>query len=111
MGFSITDTAAYQVKRFIEDSGGDTNTKLRVGVTGGGCSGFNYSLELSEEPVDDENDTSSQQYGITIVVDKKSNIFLEDVTLDYINELDGTGFSFINPNARSCGCGKSFNPD
>ena len=106
----ITEAAADQVKQAIDDTE-EGEIKLRLGVSGGGCSGFNYSLDLSND-FDPDNDNISTQHGIDIIVDKKSALFLEEVTLDYEDRgLGERGFVFNNPTARSCGCGKSFNPN
>ena len=80
---------------------------VRVGVRGGGCSGFQYMLELVEhQPADDKK---IEQSGITIYIDRKSYIFLTGTEIDYVDDLMGSGFKFNNPAAkRNCGCGESF---
>lgn len=80
---------------------------LRVGVVGGGCSGFQYHLAFEEAPGAD--DAVLEQHGVRIFVDGVSREHLGGVTIDYVTGLHGAGFKFINPNAsRTCGCGSSF---
>jgi iron-sulfur cluster assembly accessory protein len=80
---------------------------IRVGVQGGGCSGFQYSMDFENAPR--EGDVSVQQDGITLFVDAMSSMYLQGVTIDYVTGLQGAGFKFDNPNAKStCGCGSSF---
>ena len=81
---------------------------IRVGVVGGGCSGFQYSMDFENEAK--EGDTVYEQDGLKYFVDPMSSMYLQGVTVDYIQGLQGAGFKFINPNARNtCGCGQSFN--
>ena len=80
---------------------------IRVGVVGGGCSGFQYSMDFENEPK--EGDVVYEQDGLKYYVDPMSSMYLQGVTVDYIQGLQGAGFKFINPNARNtCGCGSSF---
>ncbi len=80
---------------------------LRVGVKGGGCSGFNYSLDLTESV--GENDERWEHHGVEVVCDSKSMLYLDGTTIDFKDEVMGRGFVFTNPNATSsCGCGSSF---
>jgi iron-sulfur cluster assembly protein len=80
---------------------------LRVSVTGGGCSGMSYKLDLVEAP--GERDKVFEQGGVQVVVDPKSFLYLDGMELDYVGGLNGKGFVFNNPNAtKSCGCGNSF---
>jgi len=80
---------------------------LRVGVRGGGCSGFSYTLDLTESVSD--TDEQWAQHGIQVVCDAKSQLYLEGTIIDFKDELMGRGFVFSNPNATSsCGCGSSF---
>lgn len=86
----------------------DGKAKLRVGVKGGGCSGFSYLLDLSEE-AKGEMDEEMESNGIKILVDMKSYLYLDGVEIDFRDEVMGRGFVFKNPNATStCGCGSSF---
>lgn len=80
---------------------------LRVGVKGGGCSGLTYVLNIEAEPHSD--DKIIEEHGVRIFVDKKSYVFLAGTVLEYDDGLNGKGFEFKNPNAKStCGCGTSF---
>lgn len=112
---TLSETAAREVNQIIEQQAeaarkrGEEPTKLflRVGVKGGGCSGFSYSLDLTENA--SENDESWNQHGVEIVCDPKSLLYLEGTSIDFKDELMGRGFVFNNPNATSsCGCGSSF---
>jgi iron-sulfur cluster assembly accessory protein len=81
---------------------------IRVGVVGGGCSGFQYSMDFENAPR--EGDATYEQHGVKVYVDPMSSMYLQGVTIDYIVGLQGAGFKFNNPNAKStCGCGQSFN--
>ena len=105
MIIKLTETAAAEAKKYIEDN---EEKYLRIGVNGGGCSGFEYSLQVSSD-YNDEQDTLSTQHEVDVIVDKKSALFLEGTTLDYYNDISKRGFVFENPNTvRSCGCGNSF---
>jgi iron-sulfur cluster assembly accessory protein len=80
---------------------------VRVGVVGGGCSGFQYQLAFEPEPATE--DTVFEQDGVRIFIDPASQPHLQGITLDYVTGLHGAGFKFLNPNAeRTCGCGASF---
>ncbi len=80
---------------------------IRVGVVGGGCSGFQYSMDFENAARD--GDATFEQDGITVYVDPMSSMYLQGVTVDYVVGLQGAGFKFNNPNARNtCGCGQSF---
>jgi iron-sulfur cluster assembly protein len=108
MSVTLTEKAAKQVQVFIDEGEYGDDAFLRVGVAGGGCSGFNYSLNIAED-FDEANDNKAEQHGISIVVDKKSSLFLDGTTVDYYDGLEQRGFQFHNPNAKkTCGCGSSF---
>jgi iron-sulfur cluster assembly protein len=108
MSVTVTEKAAKEVQRFIEEGEYDENAVLRIGVAGGGCSGFNYSLNIASD-FDEINDQKSEQHGVTVVVDRKSALFLEGTTVDYYEGIEARGFQFHNPNAKkTCGCGNSF---
>ena len=108
MGVTLTETAAKEILQFIQDGDYDGNAVLRIGVAGGGCSGFNYNLNIATD-FDAVNDAKSVQHGVEVVVDKKSALFLDGTTVDYVDGIEGRGFKFHNPNAkRTCGCGNSF---
>ena len=103
---TITKDAADYIKVFSEQSG-KPGSNLRVGVKGGGCSGMTYTLDLVDEP--GENDKVIEDHGIELYVDRKSYIFLAGTSLEYSGGLNGKGFVFNNPNAKTtCGCGTSF---
>jgi iron-sulfur cluster assembly protein len=109
MPILLTENAAGAVKRIIgEHSLPVEKTKLRVAVRGGGCSGFSYMLDLTEDDKT-ENDEEIDSHGIKILVDMKSYLYLNGTEIDYRDEVMGSGFVFKNPNATStCGCGSSF---
>ena len=82
---------------------------IRIGVVGGGCSGFQYSMDF--ENVERDGDALYEQDGVKLYVDPMSSMYLQGVTVDYAVGLQGAGFKFVNPNARNtCGCGSSFTP-
>lgn len=107
-GIHLTETAAREILSIIEQQGIDRETvRLRVGVRGGGCSGFSYILDLTEQQKD--SDEVFQDHGITIICDPKSLLYLHGTTIDFRDEIMGRGFVFQNPNATTtCGCGSSF---
>ncbi len=108
MSVELTEKAAVEVRRVMEENDTDPGTFLRIGVTGGGCSGLSYDFRFDEE-FDEANDKKLEQHGITLVVDKKSALFLEGTQVDWHEGIDARGFTFNNPNAvKSCGCGSSF---
>ena len=108
MAITLTEKAATEIKRIMDEQSSDGATLLRIGVTGGGCSGFSYSLGF-DKACDEAADASSEQHGVKVVVDKKSALYLDGTTVDFYEGLDRRGFTFDNPNAvRSCGCGNSF---
>jgi len=103
---TLTDTAVKQIIRFREDEN-TPDGGLRISVVGGGCSGLSYKLEFQKAP--EAQDKVFEQNGVTIFVDPKSFLYVKGLTLDYSGGLNGTGFTFSNPNAsKSCGCGTSF---
>jgi len=104
----LTERAASEVKTIIQQQSLDAEkTYLRLGVKGGGCSGFSYTLDLTESV--GENDEQWDLHGIKVICDPKSNIYLEGTQLDFKDEIMGRGFVFNNPNAtHTCGCGSSF---
>ena len=108
MGITLTETAATEIKRVMEEQGRPELKYVRVGVVGGGCSGFQYSFDFTNS-YDESADMMSEQHGVGVVVDKKSDLFLDGTTIDFYTSLDKRGFTFENPNAvKSCGCGSSF---
>ncbi|MGD9791247.1 MAG: iron-sulfur cluster insertion protein ErpA [Phycisphaerales bacterium] len=107
-GVILTEVAAKEIKRIIVEQELDAEkVRLRVGVKGGGCSGFSYILDLTE--THKETDEVFEQHGVKIIVDPKSLLYLNGVTINFRDEIMGRGFVFDNPNATStCGCGSSF---
>lgn len=104
---SITAKALDMIRAALDETKGEDGDFLRVGVKGGGCSGFQYSLNFTNE-VDDE-DILLTVDGLKIVTDAFSASYLKGTELDYVETLQGNGFKFNNPNAkRTCGCGSSF---
>lgn len=107
MPITLTEKAAKEVQRVMSDKQ-ITNMVLRIGVVGGGCSGFQYSLGF-DEASDPMKDVIEEQHGVRVAVDKKSELFLDGTVLDFYDGLEKRGFTFNNPNAvKSCGCGSSF---
>ncbi|MBX3119952.1 MAG: iron-sulfur cluster assembly accessory protein [Fimbriimonadaceae bacterium] len=105
---TLTPSAIVRLKQILEKDG-RSEAFLRVGVKGGGCSGFEYLTKIDTALT--ERDMSLEVDGVTVVCDRKSARFLAGSTLDYTGNLIGGGFQFENPNAaRSCGCGTSFTP-
>ena len=107
-GILLSETAAKEIAKIIVDQELDSQkVRLRVGVKGGGCSGFSYVLDLTESQKD--SDELFEQHGIKIICDPKSLLYLNGTQIDFRDELMGRGFVFQNPNATSsCGCGSSF---
>jgi iron-sulfur cluster insertion protein len=102
----FTDSAANKVKELIVEEG-NPELKLRVFVTGGGCSGFQYGFTFDE--VANEDDTVMQKNGVTLLIDPMSFQYLVGAEIDYTEGLQGSQFVIKNPNATStCGCGSSF---
>ena len=109
MAIQLTEAAAKEIRDIIQQQDlPKEKTRLRVGVKGGGCSGFSYLLDLTEEEPADA-DEQMESHGVPIVVDNKSLLYLDGVEIDFRDEVMGRGFVFKNPNASStCGCGSSF---
>ncbi len=104
---SLTSTAAEEVKRLIEKEQ-KPNLGLRIGVKGGGCSGMSYVVAI-DEATPKQYDQVFEQEGVKVLIDAKSHLYLDGMTIDYKSGLVGGGFEFNNPNAKkSCGCGTSF---
>ncbi len=102
----FTDNAVNKVKELITEEGND-DLKLRVFVSGGGCSGFQYGFTFDEEVADD--DTSLNKGGVTLLIDPMSLQYLVGAEIDYQENAEGAQFVIKNPNATStCGCGSSF---
>lgn len=105
---TVTEKAAAEIQRIVEEQELDAEkVHLRVGVKGGGCSGFNYILDLTEAVR--ETDEVMEQHGVRVVCDPKSLLYLHGTVVDFKDEIMSRGFVFQNPNATAtCGCGSSF---
>ena len=102
----FSDSAANKVRQLIEEEG-NPELKLRVFVTGGGCSGFQYGFTFDEAT--NEDDTTLQKAGVTLLIDPMSLQYLAGAEIDYQENVEGAQFVIKNPNATStCGCGSSF---
>ncbi len=102
----FTDSAANKVKLLLEEEG-NADLKLRVFVSGGGCSGFQYGFTFDE--ITNEDDTVLNKNGVQLLVDPMSYQYLVGAEIDYQEGLEGSQFVIKNPNAQStCGCGSSF---
>lgn len=103
---NFTDSAAEKVSELIAEEGND-QLKLRVYVSGGGCSGFQYGFTFDEESNDD--DTLIEKNGVTVLIDSMSIDYLRGAEIDYKEDIGGAQFVIRNPNASTtCGCGSSF---
>lgn len=101
----ITASAADRIKIILKDQG--NASMLRIGVLGGGCSGFSYTFDFANEV--NEDDIVFERDDAKVVIDETSIPFLEGCEIDYVNEIIGSSFKINNPNATaSCGCGTSF---
>jgi len=104
---TLSPTALQEVKRLMQEEQ-KPNMGLRIGVKGGGCSGFSYHMGV-EEAVPKQYDTVLEQDGVKILVDAKSHLYLDGTTIEFKTGMMGGGFEFQNPVAKkSCGCGHSF---
>ena len=102
----FTDNAAGKVRELIEEEG-NPGLKLRVFVTGGGCSGFQYGFTFDE--ITNEDDTTMTKNGVSLLIDAMSYQYLVGAEIDYQESIEGSQFVIKNPNASStCGCGSSF---
>lgn len=107
----ITDSAAKQIARLIEKTGQPADAMLRVTVTGGGCSGFQYAFDFDTK-TSAVDDIVFEKDGAKVVTDTLSLNFLDQSAIDYVSDLGAAGFKISNPNAvASCGCGNSFSVD
>jgi iron-sulfur cluster assembly accessory protein len=106
---SLTPRAVEEVLKFMEAEKVEPGTAgLRVSVLPGGCSGFKYSLNIEDQPIEDDHIVPVN--GVRVFVDGFSLQYLNGVTIDYVSSMQGSGFTFSNPNATGgCGCGSSFN--
>ena len=108
MAVILTEKAAEQIKKFRVENNCSDESFLRIGVTGGGCSGLGYAIAFDEN-FDDAKDSRYEQHGVAVVVDKKSALYLDGLKIDWSQSFEKQGFTFDNPNAvKTCGCGSSF---
>ncbi len=106
MAISITDTAAKEIKKQAGKRG-TPEAALRVGIRGGGCTGFSYLFEWADG-TPKEHDKVFEKDGVKLYVDPKSFVYLDGTELDFVTSMMGHGFKFHNPNVKStCGCGES----
>jgi iron-sulfur cluster assembly accessory protein len=107
MTITVTPNAVAEVQKFMEEQGAADTAGLRVAVLPGGCSGFQYGLNIEDEAQDD--DEIVEKGGVRLFVDPFSGQYLDGVEIDYVTTMMGSGFTFKNPNATGgCGCGSSF---
>ena len=103
----VTDKAVNEIKRIMELEDASSESGLKVGVKGGGCSGLLYTMEFAAAP--HKGERIFEHNGIKLFVDLKSFLYLQGMSLDFSDGLNGKGFEFSNPNAtKTCGCGASF---
>lgn len=122
MSVTVTETAAREVVQIVRQQDLDPAVvRLRVGVKGGGCSGFSYLLDLTETTKDSDEvwtydydvpvaeGEGNESFSLSVICDPKSYLYLNGTTIDFKDEIMGRGFVFNNPNAtNTCGCGSSF---
>jgi len=104
---TLTPYAVEMVKKVLAREGLSEQHALRVGVVGGGCSGFSYQLDFDDQTQD--GDLVAEYDGVQVRIDPTSAPYLKGMQIDYVSSLHGGGFKFLNPNAaQTCGCGSSF---
>jgi iron-sulfur cluster assembly accessory protein len=107
MTITVTPNAVAEVQKFMQEQEAEGSAGLRVAVLPGGCSGFQYGLNIEDEAQDDDEILEIE--GLKVFVDPFSSQYLEGVEIDYVTTMMGSGFTFKNPNASGgCGCGSSF---
>ncbi len=108
MSVNLTEAAAKEIKRVMSEQDRPELKYVRIGVAGGGCSGFQYAFDFTNG-YNESEDLMTEHHGVGVVVDKKSDLFLDGTEVDFYSGLEKRGFTFKNPNAvKSCGCGSSF---
>lgn len=108
MTILLTERAADELKKVMTEQQLPESVALRVGVAGGGCSGFEYRLTF-DESFDAQADSVQDVHGVRVVMDRQSSLYLDGTEIDYQESFEQRGFVFKNPNAtKSCGCGSSF---
>ncbi len=104
---TLTETASDKVRQLMDRDGRDASFGLRLKVVGGGCSGLQYQLMFDNQC--GEWDQEADQGGVRVLVDSKSAVYVAGTTIDFVDDLNGSGFKIANPNAtNTCGCGESF---
>ena len=104
---TLTKRAATVLLNIMQDQGVTDDTKIRVGVKGGGCSGFTYTVDF--DSYKSKFDLEFESYGLSVLVDKKSHLYIKDTEIDWSNDLNDRGLKFDNPSAKgTCGCRTSF---
>ncbi|HEX5010193.1 MAG TPA: iron-sulfur cluster assembly accessory protein [Planctomycetota bacterium] len=107
-GIAVTERAAKEFRHILKEKGLPEDTAMRLSVKGGGCAGFAYQIDLDKNPAD-EFDIELHQHGLRVVVDMKSEFYMQGSTIDFNDSLMERGFKFKNPTASgTCGCGSSF---
>lgn len=105
---ALTERAATEFRHIVAQKGLPEDTAMRLSVKGGGCSGFEYQIDIEQNEAD-EFDVESRQHGVRVVIDMKSEFYMTGTTIDFNDSLMERGFTFKNPIASgTCGCGSSF---
>ena len=108
MAIEVSETAAAEIKRYMEAEKVEPGFALRMGIAGGGCSGLSYGMALDDSQPEAE-DNVFEQDGLKVYVDPLSLNYMDGAQVDYVDDVLGGGFKIENPNATSsCGCGSSF---
>jgi iron-sulfur cluster insertion protein len=109
MNLKITESAAARLAELLKEEGQTANTRVRVFVQGGGCSGMEYGFTFDDEQ--NEDDWEIPAGSSSVLVDSMSAQYLQEAEIDFVEDLQGTRFKINNPNAQTtCGCGSSFSP-
>ena len=104
---SFTEKAVVKIMSIMNEQKVNDDTRVRVGVKGGGCSGFTYTVDFDSRK--GKFDLEFESFGLSILVDKKSHLYIKDTEIDWSNDLNDRGLKFNNPSAKgSCGCRTSF---
>ena len=107
-GIAVTERAVKEFRHIIQEKGLPVETAMRLSVKGGGCAGFAYQIDLDRNPAD-EFDIELKQHDLRVVVDMKSEFYMQGSVIDFNDSLMERGFKFKNPTASgTCGCGSSF---
>ncbi|MBD2459883.1 iron-sulfur cluster assembly accessory protein [Oscillatoria sp. FACHB-1407] len=109
MTITLTEKAEFRLRAFIQGSAdpGNTTKGIRIGVSDGGCSGYQYTLDITTAPTED--DLIFQQGRVPVYINRESAPLLDGIVVDYVEGILESGFKFSNPNAtETCGCGQSF---